>query len=110
MDAIQALDLQPIEQLKPGERLTFQYFDDAMCGSIQFDWRQTLMIYEGKFYRAVIGNIGATITRKSDGASAWMQGNEADQLQTVLDKLETYNYPRGPFKTLAEHTDVILDA
>jgi hypothetical protein len=67
------------------------------------------MIYDGINYRAVIGNIGATITRKSDGANVFMQGEDADTLQADLDKVEDVRHPSGPFKTYEQHIDALLD-
>jgi len=71
------------------------------------------MIYEGNLYKAVIGNIGATITRKSDGASVFMQGDDLDEIASQMDALDATaekGYPIGRFKSYAEHIDAILDA
>jgi len=71
------------------------------------------MIYDGKLYRAVIGNIGATITRKADKAEVFMQGDDALEIESQMDALDATaekGYPIGPFKSYAEHIDAILDA
>jgi hypothetical protein len=68
------------------------------------------MTYDGVKYKAVIGNIGATITRKCDNASVWMQGDDVLELTNELEALDDYTYPRGPFKSHAEHIDAVLDA
>lgn len=71
------------------------------------------MIYDGEIYRAVIGNIGATITRKTDGASVFMQGDDANEIASQMDALDATaekGYPIGPFKSYAQHIDAVLDA
>jgi hypothetical protein len=71
------------------------------------------MIYDGIKYRAVIGNIGATITRKSDGASVFMQGDDAVEVESQMDALDATaekGYPVEPFQTYAHHVDAVLDA
>ncbi len=71
------------------------------------------MIYEGNRYNLVIGNIGATIMRKSDKATVFMQGDDRDEMESQMDALDATaekGYPVGPFKSYAEHIDAILDA
>ncbi len=71
------------------------------------------MIYDGIVYRAVIGNIGATVTRKSDGASVFMQDGDAVEIESQMDALDTTaekGYPIGPFQSYAQHVDAILDS
>ena len=71
------------------------------------------MIYDGNKYKAVIGNIGATITRKSDNAEVFMQGDDRDEIESQMDALDATaekGYPIGPFKSYEQHIDAILDA
>jgi hypothetical protein len=71
------------------------------------------VIYNGNVYCAVIGNIGATVTRKSDGASVWMQGDDAVEIESQMDALDATaerGYPLGPFKSYEEHLDAVLSA
>jgi hypothetical protein len=69
------------------------------------------MRLNGNRYSAVedrMGNI--TITRKRDLASVYLQGDDAVEFLDNHRILEAVDYPSGPFKTLAEHVDVCLDA
>ena len=53
------------------------------------------------------GNV--TITRKTDLATIYLQGDEAIEFidnHRILDAIE---YPSGPFTTAAEHIDACLD-
>jgi hypothetical protein len=59
--------------------------------------------YESKEDR--MGNF--TITRKSDGASAYLQGDDANQHRADLEKLDKIKYPSGPFKNYEQHHDAI---
>jgi len=71
------------------------------------------MIYEGNKYKLVIGNIGATLTRKSDGKSIFAQGDDAIELESQMDALDATaerGYPVGPFTSYEQHIDAILDA
>ena len=53
------------------------------------------------------GNV--TITRKTDLATIYLQGDDAIEFidnHRILDAIE---YPSGPFATAAEHIDACLD-
>ena len=54
------------------------------------------------------GNI--TITRKVDGATCYLQGDDAIEFMDNHRILDAIEYPSGPFKTPAEHVDACLDA
>jgi hypothetical protein len=54
------------------------------------------------------GNV--TITRKSDLATVYLQGDEAVEFDDNHRILDAIDYPSGPFNTLAEHVDACLDA
>lgn len=50
-----------------------------------------------------------TIRRKADGATCYLQGDDAIEFidnHRILDAIE---YPSGPFKTSTEHVDACLD-
>ena len=54
------------------------------------------------------GNV--TITRRSDLATIYLQGDEATEFIDNHRIFEAFGYPYGPFKTSAEHVDACLDA
>ena len=69
------------------------------------------MEYIGNVYTATSdrwGNI--TIVRKHDAADCFLQGQDANDLQACIDRLETEQYPIGPFPNFATHLDAVLDA
>jgi hypothetical protein len=69
------------------------------------------MRYNGNVYKLdtdVIGNI--TITRRHDGASCFLQGDDTNELYLSLDALDNTVYPSGPFKNYKAHLDAVLDA
>lgn len=51
-----------------------------------------------------------TITRKTDGASVYLQGDDAVEFLDNHRILGTDTYPNHLFKTLADHVDACLDA
>ena len=51
-----------------------------------------------------------TITRLSDMASVYLQGDDAVEFTDNHRILDAIEYPSGPFKTAAEHIDACLDA
>ena len=51
-----------------------------------------------------------TITRKSDLATVYLQGDEATEFTDNHRILDAIDYPTGPFATSAEHVDACLDA
>lgn len=68
------------------------------------------MTWDGAAYRATedrAGNI--TITRKYDGATAFLQGDDTLDLRESLERLEEIDYPSGPFSDIYQHRDVVLD-
>jgi len=69
------------------------------------------MRLSGNRYSAVedrIGNI--LVTRKIDGATCYLQGDDAIEFIDNHRILDAIAYPSGPFKTSQEHVDVCLDA
>jgi hypothetical protein len=72
------------------------------------------MTRTGYKYRVQTDRIGnALITRLSDKASVYMQGDDAVEIESQLDALEATaenGYPIGPFVDYASHLDAILDA
>ena len=69
------------------------------------------MEYIGNVYTATSdrrGNI--TIVRKYDAASCFLQGDDAADLQASIERLESEQYPIGPFPNFATHLDAVLDA
>lgn len=68
------------------------------------------MRLNGNKYSAVRDRMGnVTIIRKSDGASCYLQGDDATEFVDNHRILEAIEYPSGPFKTSAEHVDACLD-
>lgn len=68
------------------------------------------MRLRGNHYSAIEdrrGNI--TITRLVDGASVFLQGDDAIEFLDNHRILDTIEYPSGPFKTSEEHVDACLD-
>jgi len=54
-----------------------------------------------------LGNI--TITRKTDGATCLLQGDDAIEFIDNHRILGAIDYPSGPFRTPQEHVDACLD-
>ena len=54
------------------------------------------------------GNI--EITRKRDGASCYLQGDDAIEFEDHHRIPHGITYPSGPFRTYEEHVDACLDA
>ena len=65
----------------------------------------------GNKFSAVENRAGNwTITRLADGASVYLQGDDAVEFADNHRILDTIEYPSGPFKTSAEHIDACLNA
>jgi hypothetical protein len=65
----------------------------------------------GNKFSAVEDRMGNwTITRLSDGANAYLQGDDAVEFADNHRILGAIEYPSGPFKTAEEHIDACLDA
>lgn len=64
----------------------------------------------GNKFSAVQNRMGHwTITRLSDGASVYLQGDDAIEFTDNHRILDAIEYPSGPFKTAADHIDACLD-
>lgn len=67
------------------------------------------MTLHGNYYKASEDSWGnITITRLSDGASCYLQGDDAIAFRDDYCGLEDIVYPSGPFKTPEEHVDACL--
>ena len=65
----------------------------------------------GNKFSAIQDRIGNwTITRLSDGASVYLQGDDAIEFSDNHRILDAITYPSGPFKTYEGHVDACLDA
>jgi hypothetical protein len=63
----------------------------------------------GSRFSATQDRIGNwTIIRVSDGASCYLQGDDAIEFSDNHRILDAIEYPSGPFQTLAEHIDASL--
>lgn len=49
------------------------------------------------------------IPRKSDGAQQVLQGDDSIQFQQNLENISALDYPIGPFNTLDEQADYMLE-
>jgi len=68
------------------------------------------MTYSGRKYQAKEDSWGnIRITRLSDNASAYLQGDDTNDLRDSLERLELTAYPSGPFQDYESHLDVVLD-
>jgi len=68
------------------------------------------MTYNGNKFAAIVDRMGRiTVVRKSDGADVFLQGDDTLDLHKSLLKMESIEYPIGPFQTYEEHLDVVLD-
>jgi hypothetical protein len=68
------------------------------------------MTLNGHKYSAKEDRMGnVTILRKSDGASCYLQGDDAIEFLDNHRILDAIDYPSGPFKTAADHVDACLD-
>lgn len=64
----------------------------------------------GNHYSAVQDRQGNwTITRFSDMAQCYLQGDDAIEFTDNHRILDAITYPSGPFKTYEEHVDACLD-
>jgi len=69
------------------------------------------MTLSGNKYSAKEDRMGnVLITRKADGATCYLQGDDAIEFLDNHRILDAIEYPSGPFKTSAEHVDACLDA
>jgi hypothetical protein len=69
------------------------------------------MILHGNSYTATEDHMGnVTIRRKSDGATCYLQGDDATEFVDNHRILDAIEYPSGLFKTSAEHIDACLDS
>lgn len=84
--------------------LTPQQRTIALCRG-----RGRFMTLNGNRYSATEDRMGnVTIRRKSDGATCYLQGDDATEFlgnHRILDAIE---YPSGPFKTARQHVDACL--
>lgn len=68
------------------------------------------MTLNGNHYRAEEDNFGNVIVfRKRDASTVYLQGEDATEFLLKYQILEVFQYPIGPFQTLAEHVDACLD-
>jgi len=68
------------------------------------------MTYKGNKFGAIVDRSGSiTIVRKSDGATAFLQGDDTLDLHESLAKMDSIEYPIGPFQTYEQHLDAVLD-
>ena len=71
------------------------------------------MTRTGHIYKVQTDRFGnALITRLSDKASVYLQGDDAVEIESQLDALEATaekGYPIGPFRDFESHLDAILD-
>src|ERR1700690_1959342 len=71
------------------------------------------MTHTGYNYKVQTSRFGsALITRLRDGASVYLQGDDAVEIESQLDALEAtaaQGYPTGPFVDYASHLDAILE-
>lgn len=64
----------------------------------------------GNHYSALSDRLGnVTITRKRDGATVYLQGDDVEQFMEIHAGLYELEYPSGPFKTREEHVDACLN-
>lgn len=71
------------------------------------------MVRIGHKYSLKTNGFGAEIVRLHDGASVFMQGDDAVEIESQMDALEATaetGYPKGPFADYESHLDAILDA
>lgn len=67
------------------------------------------MRLSGNTYSAITDRMGGVlIRRKTDGASCYLQGDEATEFLDNHRILDAIEYPSGPFKTSQEHVDACL--
>lgn len=65
----------------------------------------------GNNFSAVQDRMGHwTVTRLSDGASVYLQGDDAVEFSDTHRILDAIEYPSGPFETAEQHIDACLDA
>ena len=63
----------------------------------------------GNHFSAIEDRLGNwTITRFSDNASVYLQGDDAVEFADNHRILDAISYPSGPFKTYEEHVDACL--
>ena len=68
------------------------------------------MTYQGNKFGAIVDRCGfITIVRISDGANCFLQGDDTLDLQESLLKMDSIDYPTGPFQTYEQHLDAVLD-
>ena len=78
---------------------------------MQLASRGANVTYNGNVYTVKDDRQGSmTITRKYDGASCFLQGDDTIELRESITTLETIVYPTGPFQTFEAHLDAVLDA
>lgn len=72
------------------------------------------MTYKGNRYEAITTGNGAFISiqrrNRHDSTVAFLQGDDASELMTQMEKLERLVYPSGPFASYEQHLDALLDA
>lgn len=70
-----------------------------------------MMILKGNYFTAKEDKLGnVVITRLSDLATVYLQGDEAVEFIDNHRILDATTYPCGPFQNSKEHVDALLDA